>query len=242
MQIINAFWEKRNLGVNCNEIKIDYNDTPDLIKEKLQTNETDYTVVKVSTNKRDILFLLSELGYTYVETSINVVHDLKQISLNPIHQRIMDSISYTKMNEADIDLLFSEIKKNIFTSDRIYLDPSFTNMQASTRYINWIKDEVEKGTEFYNLVYKDNVIGFFAFKDLGNNVCYPFLVALYEKYLSSGLGLCTIEKPLQLAINRNYSKMSTYLSSNNTATFNAHLLLGFTIKNMESVYIKHKKM
>lgn len=73
------------------------------------------------------MFLLKELGYTYVESSINVVHDLKEIRLNPLQQRVMDSISYSQMNNKDIDELFNEIKKGIFTTDRIYIDPYFNS-------------------------------------------------------------------------------------------------------------------
>ena len=77
-------------------------------------NETQYTVVKVPSGKFDVMFLLKELGYTYVESSINLVHDLKEIRLNPFQKRVMDSISYSKMNDKDVDELFSEIKKGIY--------------------------------------------------------------------------------------------------------------------------------
>ena len=40
---------------------------------------------------------------------------LKEIKLNPLQKRVMDSISYSKMNDKDVDELFSEIKKGIFT-------------------------------------------------------------------------------------------------------------------------------
>ena len=239
LKVVNAFWEKRNLGVDCNEIEIQPGDEADFLKRELPLNETAYTVVKVPSNKFDVMFLLQDLGYTYIESSINLVHDLKEIRLNPLQQRIMNSISYSTMSNKDIDQLFGEIRKGIFTTDRIYIDPYFSHEQAANRYVNWICDELERGCKIFKLTYKNDSVGFFTFKDMGGGVCYPFLAGMYENYLKSGLGLCTIEKPLKQAINMNYKKYSTFISSNNVSTLSAHVALNFSFKKIYHVYIKH---
>ena len=240
MIVTNAFWEKRNLGIDCNEIKIESGDSADFLKKELPLNEAQYTVVKVPNKKFDVMFLLQSLGYTYVESSLNLVHDLKEIRLNPLQQRLMNSMSYCKMSASDVDELFSEIKKGIFTTDRVYIDPYFSHEQAANRYVNWISDELDRGSEVFKISYKGDSAGFFTFKDMGDGVCYPFLAGMYEKYLSSGLGLCTIEKPLREAIKRGYKKYSTFISSNNIGTFHAHICLNFVLKDLIGVYIKHK--
>ena len=239
LKIVDAFWEKRNLGVCCHEIEIELGDEADFLKKELPLNEAAYTVVKVPSNKFDVMFLLQELGYTYIESSINLVHDLKEIRLNPLQQRIMDSVSYSTMTDKDIDHVFREIRKGIFTTDRIYIDPYFSHEQAANRYVNWIGDELERGCKIFKLTYKNDSVGFFTFKDMGNGVCYPFLAGMYEKYLNSGLGICTIEKPLKHAIKMNYKKYSTFISSNNTSTFSAHVALNFSFRKIYHVYIKH---
>ena len=86
LKVVDAFWEKRNLGVCCNEIEIEPGDETNFLKRELPLNEAEYTVVKVPSNKFDVMFLLQDLGYTYVESSINLVHDLKEIRLNPLQQ------------------------------------------------------------------------------------------------------------------------------------------------------------
>ena len=96
-----------------------------------------------------------------------------------------------------------------------------------------------KGCKIFKLTFKDASIGFFTFKDIGNNVCYPFLAGMYKDYLKSGLGMSTIEKPLKEAINTNYKKLSTFISSNNISTFSAHVSLNFSFKTIYHVYIKH---
>lgn len=240
MDIINAFWEKRNLGIDCHEIKIKNNDTIDYIKDELPKNESQYTVVKVPSARCDLNFLLQELGYKYIESSIHLTHDLKNIGLNPIQQRILNTIGYEEMNKSDIDKLFYEIRKGIFTTDRIYIDPYFTLEQAANRYVNWISDEMKNGTSIYKLIYKNATIGFFTFKDIGNNICYPFLAGMYKDYLNSGLGMSIIEKPLREGIKRNYKKMSTFVSANNPNIFRIHLELGFSLDCIYLVYVKHK--
>ena len=239
LKVVDAFWEKRNLGVCCSEIEIEPGDETNFLKKELPLNEAEYTVIKVPSNKFDVMFLLQELGYTYIESSINLVHDLKEIRLNPLQQRIMDSVSYSTMTDKDIDHVFREIKKGIFTTDRIYIDPYFSHEQAANRYVNWIGDELERGCKIFKLTYKNDSVGFFTFKDIGNGVCYPFLAGMYEKYLNSGLGICTIEKPLKHAIKMNYKKYSTFISSNNTSTFSAHVALNFSFRKIYHVYIKH---
>ncbi len=239
MKVVDAIWEKRNLGVDCREIKIEKDDTIEKIRKELPQNESQYTVVKVPSGKFDVMFLLQEMGYTYVESSINLTHDLKDIKLNPIQQRIMDSLSYSMMEKDDIEELFCEIKKGVFSTDRIYIDPHFTHEQAANRYINWISDELDKGTEAFKITHKDKSVGFFTFKDIGNSTCYPFLVGMYRDFLNSGLGLSTLEKPLKEAIRRNYKKMSTYISLNNVNTLHVHLSLGFNAKDVCHVFIKH---
>lgn len=90
------------------------------------------------------------------------------------------------------------------------------------------------------MIYKDATIGFFTFKDIGNNTCYPFLAGMYKDYLSSGLGMSIIEKPLKEAIKRKCKKVSTFVSSNNPKIFRIHLELGFSLDDVYLVYAKHK--
>lgn len=238
LKVINAVWEKRNLGVDCHEIKIEISDTIDYIKNELPKNETQYTVVKVPSNRCDLNFLLQELGYKYIESSIHLTHDLKNINLNPIQQRILNSIGYETMDKFDIDKLFCEIEKGIFTTDRIYVDPYFTHEQAANRYVNWISDELDKGCEIFKLTYKNDSIGFFTFKNIGNSTCYPFLSGMYKDYLNSGLGASLAMKYL-LEAKKIYRSISTFISSNNASNLHIHTLIGFVIKDINCIYVKH---
>lgn len=67
MEIVKAFWEKRNMGVDCVEITLASGDEPDSCKEKILAAETEYTVVKVPTACPELSFMVQDLGYKYIE-------------------------------------------------------------------------------------------------------------------------------------------------------------------------------
>ena len=148
-------------------------------------------------------------------------------------------MSYEIATEDDIVFLENELRNGLFETDRIYLDPFFTNDQASNRYINWIKYELSIGTNLYIIKYKDNKIGFFTLKEIGECVYYPLLAGLFNKYKKSGLGFSIIYCPIKETIKRNGKKISTNVSSNNQSAAKIHILLGFQIEKMCYTLIKH---
>lgn len=240
MKIIDAFWEKRNLGVDCIEITIEKHDILSLFEEICnQLNTIDYVVVKVPIARIDINEYLTKQGFIFVEGSVNFQLDIKDAILSTLQQRLNASISYSEMDENDLAQLYAEIENGIFKTDRILLDSFFTEIQAATRYINWIKDELERTTQAYKIVYKGDAIGFFTFKEVSENTYYPFLAGLYNKYANSGLGFTTLRKPIEEVIRRNGKLISTYASTNNPFVVRAHIQQGFTIGDTQYVYIKH---
>jgi len=60
MKVTHAHWEKRNLGVDCNEITLEKCDDEDIAKTKsiISDNIREYTVVKVPTGMIEIMFML----------------------------------------------------------------------------------------------------------------------------------------------------------------------------------------
>ena len=73
------------------------------------------------------------------------------------------------------------------------------------------------------------------------DVYYPFLAGLYGDFANSGLGFSTIYKPIEEAKKRGGSSISTYISSNNSSIFRAHIQLGFTINETLYTFVKHVK-
>lgn len=240
MKQIDAFWEKRNLGVSTIEIVVEENDSTASFETIADTlHQTPYLVVKVPVARYDIYQYLCSKGFAYIESSINVQLQVKNAFLNHLQMRLNKSISHEIMNDTDVSQLFDEIAKGLFVSDRIAMDPYFSAKQAATRYINWIGDEIERGTQVYKIVYKEDAIGFFTFKHTKDQVYYPFLGAMYAKYSQSGLGFEVIRKPIEEALLRGGEHISTFVSSNNPAVIRAHTQQGYSIHEIQNVFIKH---
>ena len=240
MKIIDAYWEKRNIGVDCIEITLDKSDTiSQLIEVQELLKTTDYIVVKVPVARLDFNEFLINHGFTFVEGSINFQLKVKDAILNPLHQRLNAEISYSEMDDTDLIQLYAEIEQGLFKSDRISLDNNFSAMQASSRYIYWIKDELEKTSQAYKISYKGVIIGFFTFKARTIDSYYPFLAGLYSNFAKSGLGFTTLRKPIEEVIHRNGKSISTFVSTNNPFVVRSHIEQGFTIVETQYVFIKH---
>lgn len=240
MKIIDAFWEKRNLKVDCKEIVFENVDQiADLQQNELILTSTEYVVVKVPVGRFDVNSYLENLGFNYIEGSINFQLNLSQAQLMPLQERLNKVVSYQVMDENDREGLFTEIDNGLFATDRIILDPFFSKEQAFNRYKNWIVDEIERGSEAFKIVYKGDSIGFFTFKNMGRDIFYPFLAGLYKKYETSGLGFTTLRKPIEEALKRDGKMISTYASTNNMPVIRAHSQQGFSINELHNVFIKH---
>ncbi|MEL7657638.1 MAG: hypothetical protein AAGU75_17220, partial [Bacillota bacterium] len=158
MKIVDAYWEKRNLGVECVEISIEPTDAVAEIHSRLKDINAPYIVIKVPSGNMDVMFKLSEWGFVFIESVINVVHDLKDIELSGIYKRINTSISYSEMGQDDCSQLFTEIQKGMFSTDRVSVDPVFSKDIGARRYVNWINDEIKKDTKIYKVYYKNDII------------------------------------------------------------------------------------
>ena len=119
MKIINASWEKRNLGVDCNEIEIESGDTIEEIKKKSADFETEYTVVKVPTGMVEISNYLQSSGYTFIEL-MTLCHNKGILpNLSPIHQRVINVVKSVEMNDEDKNRLF-EVNETSINYVKIY--------------------------------------------------------------------------------------------------------------------------
>jgi len=239
VKVVEAVWEQRNLGVSCNEITIEKEDTAESVLMQIPYCQAQYIVVKVPTCRTDIMFALTEMQFSFVECAFHVTHDLKNYEVKGIQKRLIDAVQYSLMDNNDLDVLFTEIRNGMFTTDRVCLDPYFSLETAANRYVGWISDELDRGSQVYKLTYKDKSIGFFTFKDIGNGVYYPFLAGMYKDSIKTGLGINTIAKPIYEAIKRNGRMISTYISSNNLNAVHVHASLNFKFNEISYVYIKH---
>lgn len=237
MKIVDAVWEKRNLGVNTVEVTFESGDSLKEIEDLLKELKEEYIVLKVPTYLTEIIPIVQDNGYRYIEDMIYFVNYLQDIVRNPIQQRMYDAVEIETMNVADMEVLYKEIRSGIFDSDRIYLDSYFSHQIAKERYINWIKDEYEKGTEFLKYLYKENTIGFFAIKEVEAGHYTSFIGGIYKEYRKGGLG-AVVKVPEAVRL-RDGKRVSTSVSSNNIKQVKSLVMNGYIPESISHTFTKH---
>ena len=111
MKIVNAEWEKRNLGVETIEISIDRNDSLSEVEAAVKNPNAQYIVLKIPNDRVDIIFAVQKYGYIFIEGMVHLVNHLKNMEVSKIERRIYDSIDIVKMDSSDIDYLKKEVSK-----------------------------------------------------------------------------------------------------------------------------------
>ena len=190
MKTVHAFWEQRNLGVNCYEITVELDDSIDKVNEVISKIEGEYLVVKVPTEMPNVSMYLQGIGFNFIETFINCVNKAELPKLSNVQKRFVESLIYLEMVPVDLDELFVEIKNNMFENDRVSMDNTFTQEQANNRYVGWICDEISLGSKVYKMIFKDSIVGFFVLRKPDDKTLVAVLGGIYEKYRSYGFGFC----------------------------------------------------
>ena len=241
MQIIDAFWEKRNIGIKTTEIILSNADALSDIENVLNSLscERQYIVVKLPVGRPDFIKFLTDRKFYFVESLFEVLLCVADFQLPISLKRFDDMLSYKKMtSDNDFQRLETEIKKGIFTTDRISLDVHFGIDISMVRYINWLKDEVRKGSEIFEILYKEKEIGFFALKNLSDGKYDNFLAGMYKNELNMGFGFSILSKPMLELSNGQAKVYVTHISSNNLAVMRLYFSFGFTPTDI--VYVMTK--
>ena len=237
MKIIDAIWEKENLGVTSKEVLVDLNDSVDVVKNGLATLNDQYIVVKVPASQFGITTLVQDMGYKFVEEMIEVEHDLHEVKRNRILQRLYDSLDYKEMDASDIETLYSEVDKGMFSSDRISNDSHFSAELSARRYKNWIKSMLNSGAIPYVMSYKGEPAGFIILTTKDKIVYHSVLGGGYEKFRKTGLGMVQKEQEIVKSLGGKF--VSTNVSSNNVNQCKALLANGYTVRKINHVFVKH---
>lgn len=243
MKIIDAFWEKRNLGVTSYEIVVSEEDT---IQEFLNQEKTlveqgaKYIVAKVPVNLPDFLFKLPNAGYIFMEASFAL--SLKKANyVCPPHVARFDRNMEIRIAESpdDRQRVFDEIGKGIFNTDRIALDKDFSQDIANTRYINWMKDLVDQGNIIYEVFSHNKPMGFYQLKKIDDNKAQGILTGVYEEYATSGLGTLVMKKLYDTVWALGYKIYFATVVTNNLKALRSNLIFGSDIDAITYHYIKH---
>ncbi|MCL2222326.1 MAG: GNAT family N-acetyltransferase [Oscillospiraceae bacterium] len=240
MKIVDATWEKRNLGVLAKEVTLDIGDTVSDL-EQLNRLNSEYTVIRVPAGSVELMFKLEDMGYRFIETIINIQHNHKDIgsTLDRITKRIADSITYFEMNETELSELWQELRGGIFYTDRISLDPAFSVDKAAERYIGWMSDLLSQGGKVLGCIFKDDIFGYFTSKIDAGNVNRVDNIGIYKNYENAGLGVALVNASIRYAQNEGAKMTVSSISSNNMPALKANLAAGYSVTSAQYIYIRH---
>lgn len=242
MNIKETPWEKRNLGVDSSvEYYFEQNDEVENVDGSILNNTVySYQVAHIPVGKVDVLNKLLANGFQFSEAKIELTADLRNLSLPYIFKRFSEGFAYHAADSAEMDKIYQAMKDGMFSTDKVALDPFFTAKIAGQRYTYWTIDEIDAGRALgYMVTRNQENIGFFILKKAGRFLGDSFLAGLFEKEKNSGLGFSVLYYPMVEAKRMGLKKMITGVSSNNTASLNMHLALGYQIKSMDYTLIKH---
>ena len=238
MRIIDAVWEEKNIGVKTIEVVIEMEDEIDEVKKTIYSLQCDYICCKVSSYRSDVSVMLQKKGFMYIEDQIELEHDLHEVERPRVLQRLYDSLPYKLMDEDDVKLLFEEIDKGMFDTDRISLDPRFSKELAANRYKNWISSMIENGAHCYLMSYKGQPAGFVIITDEDGETYHSVLGGGYEKFRKSGLGI--VLKEMEMVRNLGGKRVVTSVSSNNANQLKVLVSNGYVPRKVEHVFVLHK--
>lgn len=242
MQIINADWEKRNIGVDCQELNIDAEDSIKQINEAVGMLKAEYQVARVPAGMTDALFCLQDNGFRTVEMNIQFEKAIEQKPELPEQFRRFEKyIAYHPADREEIENTLKIIETcNIFVTDKVACDPFFSPKLAGRRYALWARDLIDKGSRLYICTYKGETVGFNMNTD---KKAYfdAFLGGLLPEWKKTGLGFLPLYANLSTIYEQGGRLMKTGVSSNNMPIIKLHEAFGCSITGMSYVLIKHAR-
>jgi len=239
MKIVNAHWEKRNLGVSCTEITVEPADTIGAVRASISQICDDYVVAKVPPPRVDLLLLFQAVGYRVIEVSVRIRVRLHEVAFPRLYKRFEQQLSFRQAQDDDVRRILSEVQTGVFATDRISLDPHFTPAQAANRYRHWVEDELSRKSSAYIATYKTDDIGFSILRDEGQGRFNGLFGALYLEKKNSALGFAVGWANILKAKERGGTVIESNVSTNNPAALKMNLSIGYEVADVFYVAVKH---
>ncbi len=241
MRTVEATWEKRNVGVECFEIEIGKNDSVEAVLDTIHARNEKYFVAKVLAGRADVLLALQKEGFQFIEMNFQTEIELSEKPNPPaICANLIERTGYHIGDEKEAERVIDEIRAgNIFSTDKVALDPFFSQKIAGQRYAFWTQDVLASDkAKLIITEYSGEDVGFNIVIDKGRYYD-GFLGGLFTDYLNSGLGFANVYASLNAVFNLGGRKIFSGVSSNNFQMLKLHMMFGMKIKRLTYNLIKH---
>ncbi len=242
MKIIDAIWDKKNLGMNAVEISIEPGDTADLLRcslDKLAGSEPAYQVAKVPADLPEFNRELGGLGFSFAECQLTMKINKEQFAyVENRWEDYMEAVQFRRVTRENSEELLSQFEAGIFKTDRIALEPRFGIGIANLRYKNWVWDCMERPEYLVEETLIDGVpIGFGLFKLEGPKIS-GLLGGAYLNAAGSGYYVNGMYRTLQKNFSLGYKRFEGKVSSNNPPIVTVYECLGASISEIKYVFAR----
>lgn len=241
MIIVNAFWEKRNLGVDAVTFQIEKGDTLYDIIPLIEENNKEYQTAVVDPTKPEILLELQNRGFKFIECSLSLSAAADNVKIPEKLKRFQSQMEYRPASSDEIDMVKEMVRnEGIFKTDKIALDPFFGVEKSGIRYSFWIDDLIKSGNTLFAITFKNEVIGFEIAK-ITDGTVDAYLGGMLPCKAGKMLG-AAMYVPSTLYWKEHGAKViNASVSSNNPPILKIHRSFGLDIVDWKYVLIKHSK-
>lgn len=239
MEQSQLIYEKRNLGVDACKFVVNIEDNPDEFVEVIRKCNVTYQEAIIPINHLRALHMFEECGFYFMENSIQLSAERKQISIPRVAERFLNATTYTPANSEQIEIIKRHVESSgLFSTDKIALNPHFGKAVAGKRYRLWIEDMLQTGEICYAITYNDILYGFEIVSVENGNVELKLGSAFKDK--GAGLSMITSTASYNYWKNSEVKKVTTNVSSNNLNILKLHEMYGLKVSNMSYVLSRYK--
>ena len=241
MELINAVWEKRNLGVDCIEVSCSLHDKPDKLSDALVAIDVPYSVVKIPAGSADLLYTAQMCGYRVAETGIELWGDMRRVKTTKMYERFLPYIRMEQAEGSILDKALYDIRSGqIFTTDRVATDPYFSVEMAGRRYYYWCQDMLKQGAYMGILYYKNQPIAFNLSHQRENGLSDGLLGGVFPEAFNKGLGFLIVHGENEICKIHGGKICIGRVSSNNLPILRLHMQYRYEIRRISYVLVKHQ--
>lgn len=248
MKIINATWEKRNLGCDAYEIQIERKDLKNFSSIMSELKKQDfsgaYVTVKMPVGNLEALHALEDDGFRFMEVSFQIEKDINAFTVSSIYRRMLNTIDFIEISKDENwdDIIDTYLTDEMFTSDRIYLDYALSKGTSALRYKNWSKDlKNSKTSVMVCFLSKKNLqkLGFAIFDvDKRQGLYRAILGGTFPSNEVVGIGGAVLCSHFEYVRKSGGKKFETHISSNNLPIVRLYSYLGNIITDEHYVMRK----
>lgn len=239
MNIVDAHWESRNIGMKVQELRIEPSDSLAEIEVALLGLTGEYQVVRLVEMKFEFSELLSSHSFVFAETLFSFDYPDNGGLFGENGHKIP---SLQRLTESEIDaaknVVVNEILSGMFTTDRFSLNPNFSAEMTNQRYVYFVEDELSAGADLHLLGFRGSPVAFFTIREKPAGTAYVALSGVFPKHSLPGIGLA-LQKAIVLECRKQgLTHRNALVSCNNMPALRLHVSAGFQLTGVTHIYTR----